>query len=234
MDTREKGMMTFSAVALALILGLTGCGSAVASQTDKMMEEKPVSGSVEKMDKEATASENAGMAEAESAEMTDEVMPASGSDAMTDTRSKEDMMSVVYEKNFALMDLENKTVTLNDYAGKKVYVKFWGTWCSICLAGIDELESFAAEQNAGTDVAVITIVAPGVNGEFSSDEFKDWYEKQGYTFPVLFDEGGKVLREFEIRAFPTSIIYEKDGKISTKRPGHIGNEDLITLLNTDQ
>ena len=234
MDTRKKRMLTFSAVALALILGLTGCGTAVASQTDKMMEEKPVSGSVEKMDKEATASENAGMAEAESAVMTDEVMPASGSDAMTDARSKEDMMSVTFEKNFALMDLDNNTVTLNDYEGKKVYVKFWGTWCSICLAGIDELESFAAEQNTGTDIAVITIVAPDINGEFKTDDFKDWYEKQGYTFPVLFDDGGKVLKEFGIRAFPTSIIFEKDGKISTTRPGHIGNEELKTLLYSNQ
>lgn len=228
MDTRKKGMLTFFAVALALILGLTGCGSAVASQPDKMMEDKGPLAS------ESAVMEDKGMPASESAVMMDEVMPASGSDAMTDTRPKEDMMSVTYEKNFALMDLDNNTVTLNDYEGKKVYVKFWGTWCSICLAGIDELESFAAEQNAGTDIAVITIVAPGINGEFKTDDFKDWYEKQGYTFPVLFDEGGKALKEFEVRAFPTSIIYEKDGKISTKRPGHIGNEDLTTLLNIDQ
>ncbi len=237
MDTRKKGMLTFSAVALTLMMGLTGCGSDLASQTDKRMEEKAVSGS--EMDKEATTSESDEMAdemipESGSVGMTDEGMPETEGDGMAETKSEEDMMSVTYEKNFELMDLENNTVTLNDYAGKKVYVKFWGTWCSICLAGIDELESFAAEQNAGDDIAVITIVAPGFNGEFSADDFKKWYEKQGHTFPVLLDEGGKVLKEFGIRAFPTSIIFEKDDKISTTRPGHIGNEDLKTLLNINQ
>jgi len=233
MKIRKKGMMAFSAAAMALLLGLTGCGSSVTDPTTRTTDEPAVSASPELMDK-VEAAESASpeiMAKEEQAESASPEMMAKEEGAAADDAG---LMSVTYEKNFALMDLSGKTVSLNDYDGKKIYVKFWGTWCSICLAGIDELESFAAEQNGGTDAAVITIVAPGVNGEFNPDDFKDWYEKKGYTFPVLFDDGGKVLQEFGVRAFPTSVIFEKNGRISTIRPGHIENEDLRNLLNKEQ
>lgn len=201
MLTRKRGLRTFSAIAIAMMLGLAGCGTAVTPETTKLMkEDAPKADNVE----------------------------------MTDDSAKADTMAVTYEKNFKLENLEGNLVSMEDYAGKKVVVKFWGTWCSVCMEGIDELEAFAAEQNAGSDVAVITIVAPNVNYEFGIKDFKQWYELKGYTFPVLFDVDGKVLREFGIRAFPTYYIYEEDGSLSTNRPGHIGNEDLKALLSVDQ
>ena len=49
---------------------------------------------------------------------------------------------------------------MEDLAGEKVYVKYWASWCSICLAGLDELNTLAAQDN---DFKVITIVSPDYN-----------------------------------------------------------------------
>ena len=38
------------------------------------------------------------------------------------------------ESSIQLEDLEGNEVTLADYEGKNVYVKFWASWCPICLA----------------------------------------------------------------------------------------------------
>ena len=227
MKSHDKRTASYLAAAIALMIGLTGCGSAASGTGATLWKEAPMaSESAALMEKEKSGTESAGMMEKEET--------GSGNAASGEAGMDKESMAVTFEKNFALMDLHGNTVTLNEYEGKKVYVKFWGTWCSICRAGLDELEAIAAEQNAGMDAAVITIVAPGVNGEFQTDEFKAWYEKKGYTFPVLFDEGGEVLRDFQIRAFPTSIVFERDGSISTNRPGHIDNETLRELLGSEQ
>ena len=38
-----------------------------------------------------------------------------------------------------LKDLNNKTVTLGKYKGKKVYIKMWASWCPTCLVGLHEI-----------------------------------------------------------------------------------------------
>ena len=38
-------------------------------------------------------------------------------------------------KDFSLQGVDGKTYKLSDFKGKKVYLKFWASWCSICLCG---------------------------------------------------------------------------------------------------
>ena len=45
-----------------------------------------------------------------------------------------------------LKDLNNKTVTLGKYKGKKVYIKMWASWCPTCLAGLHEINSLSADE----------------------------------------------------------------------------------------
>ena len=38
-------------------------------------------------------------------------------------------------------DIHGKTYKLEDLRGKKVYIKFWASWCSICLAGLKDVDA---------------------------------------------------------------------------------------------
>ena len=66
--------------------------------------------------------------------------------------------------SIVLQDINGETVSLADYEGRKVYVKFWASWCPICLAGLDEVNTLAKDA---TDFEVLTVVAPGFNNEKS-------------------------------------------------------------------
>ena len=73
---------------------------------------------------------------------------------------------------------------LSDYKGKKVYLKFWASWCSICLASLPDTDEIA--KDAGDDYVVLTVVSPGHKGEQAEADFKNWYKGLDYkNFPVL-------------------------------------------------
>ncbi|MBU3114263.1 redoxin domain-containing protein [Clostridium lacusfryxellense] len=126
--------------------------------------------------------------------------------------------------DFELKDLQGVNHKLSDYAGKKVYIKYWASWCSICLAGLDEMNTLAG---ADKDFEVINIVSPGFRGEKNSEDFKKWFSGLEYkNLTVLLDEGGTIANKYEVRGYPTSVVIGSDGTLVKKIVGHYNNEKI--------
>lgn len=131
--------------------------------------------------------------------------------------------------NFELMSLDGDTVSLASLHGEKVYVKFWASWCSICLAGMDELEELSQSE----DITVYTIVAPGEKGEKYKDDFIEWFNGLEYEhIKVLFDEDGKIQDAFGVRGFPSSAYIGSDGVLVKFMPGHVGNDNILAAFES--
>lgn len=156
-------------------------------------------------------------------DMKDDDMIDSEDMAESDTAAAEMMsndgdMAPVFE----LKDLDGNRVSLEDLKGEKVYVKFWASWCSICLGGLEELDMLTTED---TEFKVITIVSPDYNGEKNTEKFMSWFDKQGYdNLIVLLDEDGDFTRKFGVRGYPTSAFIGSDGVLVHLYPGHLEND----------
>ena len=133
--------------------------------------------------------------------------------------------------DFELSDIEGNTYKLSDLSGQKVYIKFWASWCSICLAGLDEFKELDAQYKDSEDVLILTMVSPGTSGEMSEEKFKEWYDSQGFEFVTLLDNGGDVMREYGIRGFPTSVIIDTEGNLAASQVGHVTNEAIESTLS---
>ena len=127
--------------------------------------------------------------------------------------------------------LDGKEVSLADYKGKKIYVKFWASWCPICLAGLADITQLA--DMPPKDAVVLTVVAPGVNREKNVEDFKEWFSGLEYkTLPVLIDNDGQFLKKLGIVGYPSSAFIDANGKVVRVQPGHVMNEDIVKTLET--
>ncbi len=80
--------------------------------------------------------------------------------------------------DFTLKSMDGKTVKLSDYKGKKVYLKFWASWCGPCKKSMPELIELAGKKDR--DFEILSVIAPGIQGEKSETDFPKWFEEQGY------------------------------------------------------
>ena len=132
--------------------------------------------------------------------------------------------------DFELKRVDGKTYKLSDYKGKKVYLKFWASWCSICLSTLGDTNDLAKAEE-GKDYVVLSVVAPTFNGEKSEADFKNWYQSLDYKdFPVLLDSKGELLKEYGIRSYPSALFIASDGTLAKTHIGYMSKEDIVQTL----
>ena len=133
--------------------------------------------------------------------------------------------------DFELTGVDGKTYRLSDYKGKKVYLKFWASWCSICLASLPDTDELAKE--AGDDFVILTVVSPGQKGEQAEGDFQKWYQGLDYkNLPVLLDPSGKLLTSYGVRSYPTQAFIDKEGKLVKTQPGFMDKETILKTLKS--
>lgn len=156
----------------------------------------------------------------------------------TDMEAADAMMTDMEKKNqgelapnFEMTDLDGGTVKLSDFAGEKVYLKYWASWCPICLGGLEDINTLSAEDSG---FRVLTIVAPGQKGEKSEEDFKTWFAGVEHTehITVLFDTDGAYGAQAGVRGYPTSAYIGSDGVLVTLAPGHADNETIKAAFET--
>ena len=149
------------------------------------------------------------------------VLAACSNEAKTDSASE----TTNSAPTFALKDTTGKTYNLDYYKGKKVYLKFWASWCPICLSGLEEVDTLATEEE---DFVVLSVVAPGFNNEKKTDAFIKWISgvEEVKNLPVLLDEDGVIAKQYGILGYPTSVFISSDGALIKTSPGHLSNDQI--------
>ena len=126
--------------------------------------------------------------------------------------------------DFTLQSMDGKEVKLSDYKGKKVYLKFWASWCGPCKKSMPELMELAAKPDR--DFEILTVIAPGIQGEKPVEQFPQWFQDQGYKdIPVLYDTKATTFQAYQIRSIPTEYLIDSQGKIGKIQFGAISNAD---------
>lgn len=148
---------------------------------------------------------------------------------MTNTTSSKHPLVGKEASDFELKDMKGNTVKLSDYKGKKVYLKFWATWCGPCRQSMPELNKLVEEKDR--DFEILTVMAPGMQGEKTEEEFVEWFAQQDYpSVPVLYNPDGSAFANYQVRSIPTEVFIDSHGKIGHVQLGAISNEDAKKII----
>ena len=148
---------------------------------------------------------------------------------MTNTTSSKHPLVGKEASDFELKDMKGNTVKLSHYKGKKVYLKFWATWCGPCRQSMPELNKLVEEKDR--DFEILTIMAPGLQGEKTEEEFVKWFDQQDYkSVPVLYNPDGSAFADYQVRSIPTEVFIDSHGKIGHVQLGAISNDDAKKII----
>ena len=201
-------------VLLILTLILSACGT---NNKNTMMETNEMMN--DKMDESMM----------ETDEMADDKMDESmmETDEILQESNMKDETEMAEEGEFELVN--GGTYNLNDQQGKKVYLKYWASWCPICLSSLQEFDDFSTEDN---DFEVVSIVSPYFFGEKSKEDFKEWFDGLDYkNMKVLLDENGEYISKFGIRATPSNIIIDSNGEVVDVIPGQVPKDVIKKVFD---
>lgn len=148
-----------------------------------------------------------------------------------DQAKKEESQKKLEPIDFTLYDQYGNKHTLSEYKGKTVFLNFWATWCPPCRAEMPHIEELYNEYNKNADdVVILGIATPNLGREGSIDDIKDFLNKEGFTFPVVFDENAVQAFGYGISSLPSTFIINKEGYITKYVPGGMSKETMKNLI----
>ena len=121
--------------------------------------------------------------------------------------------------DFALPDLQGTMVTPNDNSAADVFVlAFWATWCQPCQQELSKMNTmYAGMKHRGLEVYAVSIDGPDTAAQVGP-----WVQREGYTFPVLFDRETQVLTRFNPRGdLPFYVVVDASGKVLKEHQGYM-------------
>ena len=123
-------------------------------------------------------------------------------------------------KSFELLDGTTYHVSGN----RPLLVHFWATWCPTCKFEAPNIEKISKDYD------VITIaVQSGTN-----NNIQHYLKEHHLSFRVVNDQEGFYSRKFNIKAFPTTIIYDKNKEQMFSEVGYTTTAGLYSRMALSQ
>lgn len=119
-------------------------------------------------------------------------------------------------KSFKLLDNTTYTVPKD----KAILVHFWATWCPTCKFESPNIDKIAK------DYEVVTIAVQSG----SKKDIRNYLNEYQLKFKVVNDKDGFYSKKFNIKAFPTTLIYDKNKNLKFSEVGYTTTAGLYSRM----
>ena len=116
----------------------------------------------------------------------------------------------------ALADVDGRPLSLDEFRGEVVLLSFWATWCPPCVEELPSMNRLRARlYERGLRVV-------GVDVGETAAQMRAFLKRVDVAFPNLLDVEASAAARWNVHAFPTSFVIDRDGRI---RYGIVGALD---------
>ncbi len=123
---------------------------------------------------------------------------------------------------------DHRPLSLKTLRGQIVLLDFWTYGCINCLHVIPDLEYL--EQKYSKRLTIISIHTAKFDGEQNLESIKQAILRYGITHPVVVDRNRTLWDHYAIRAYPTFVLIDPQGRIVTTIAGEGRRQVLSDLI----
>ncbi|MGO4999289.1 bifunctional peptide-methionine (S)-S-oxide reductase MsrA/peptide-methionine (R)-S-oxide reductase MsrB [Oceanisphaera sp. W20_SRM_FM3] len=116
---------------------------------------------------------------------------------------------------------------------KPTLVKFWASWCPLCLSTLEETESWRSDPKF-THLNLVTLASPGHLGEKADAKFSAWYgvlQADYPELPVLVDTSGELIKKLGLQVYPSWAVLDKNGNLVQLVKGNMTESQAYGLAD---
>lgn len=108
--------------------------------------------------------------------------------------------------DFTAKMTDGSTFVLSEAKGSVIILNFWATWCGPCCEELPAFQKLYEQYGDKIKVVAVDYAEPEkVVNEFLS--------KNGYTFPVAYDENAEISALYPSDGIPYTLIIDEEGII---------------------
>jgi len=108
---------------------------------------------------------------------------------------------------FELPTRDGKTIKLEDFRGKTVYLDFWASWCGPCKQSFPWMnEMFDKYHSKGFEIIAISV-------DQKKEDALAFLNENPAHFKVALDSAGKTPKLYAIKGMPSSMLIDPRGKV---------------------
>ncbi len=118
-------------------------------------------------------------------------------------------------ETLSFRDVEGRTVTLADFAGKLVLLDVWATWCAPCIEELPQIQALHQDlAGKGLAVVALSIDRGGL------PKIRWFQQRTGLTaLPVYLDEEREVATALDVRTLPVAFLFDRTGRLLERFDG---------------
>ena len=113
--------------------------------------------------------------------------------------------------------------------GKAKVLMFLAHWCPHCQAEVPLVQDWVDAGNLPADVELIS-VSTSIDPNRPNYPPDAWLEREGWTAPVIEDEGGTVANAYGLPAFPFWVFVNADGTVAGRLTGELTMDQLDQIV----